>query len=202
MALRGRHEEAEREIQTALRLNPDCWEANKEAARILYRQGRLEETIDLLEKACALAESDFHSLGMLTATYLGCGNLSRVCACAERLVDLVSDVLERDPDNGAAIAFAALSHAALDRLDKARALIERAILLDPDNLYMRYNLAWPLIAFFKDYDTAIDLLGPAMAKGGGNLISLAAADPNLDPIRDDPRFREMLAAAKARVGLG
>ena len=67
---------------------------------------------------------------------------------------------------------------------------------------MRYNLAWPLIAFFKDYDTAIDLLGPAMAKGGGNLISLAAADPNLDPIRDDPRFRDMLAAAKARVGLG
>ena len=201
-ALRGGFEEAETEIQTALRLNPDCWEANKEAARILYRQGRLEEAILLLEKACQLADNDFHSLGMLTATYLGCGKFGRVRECAERLVGLVGQVLSRDPNNGAAIAFAALSHGALGHQAKARELIERAILLDPDNLYMRYNLAWPLIAFFKDKEAAIELLGPALAKGGGNLISLAAADQNLDPIRDDPRFQQMLTAAMARVKVG
>ena len=199
LALNGQRDEAEIEIQTALQLNPDCWEANKEAARILYRQGRLKEAISLLEKACQLADSDFHSLGMLTATYLGCGEMGRVRECAERLVTLVGEVLSRDPNNGAAIAFAALSHGALGEQDKARELIERAILLDPDNLYMRYNLAWPLIAFFKDKDAAIELLGPALARGGGNLISLAAVDQNLDPIRDDPRFEQMLAAAVARV---
>ena len=201
LALRGRHEEAETEIHTALKLNPDCWEANKEAARILYRQGRLEEAIQLLERACALAESDFHSLGMLTASYLGCGEMDRVRECADRLVVLVGKVLERAPDNGAAIAFAALSHGALGHADEARELIERATLLDPDNLYMRYNLAWPLIAFFDDKPAAIDLLGPALAKGGRNLISLAAADPNLNPIRDDPRFGGMLNEAKGRVGI-
>ena len=199
LALNGRREEAETEIETALRLNPDSWEANKEAARILYRQGRLKEAIQLLEKACQLADSDFHSLGMLTATYLGCGELGRVRKCAERLAGLVGQVLARDPNNGAAIAFAALSHAALGQLDEARGLIERAVLLDPDNLYMRYNLAWPLISFFKDKVAAIDQLEPVMAKGGGNLISLAAADQNLDPIRSDPRFQQMLAAAIARV---
>ena len=40
-----------------------------------------------------------------------------------------------------------------------------------------------------------------MAKGGGTLISLIAADPNIDPIRDNPRFKQMLAEAIARVGL-
>jgi adenylate cyclase len=199
-ALAGRREEAEVEIQTALRLNPDSWEANKEAARILYRQGRLKEAIRLLEKACQLADSDFHSLGMLTATYLGCGEMGRVRQCAERLVSLVGEALARDPNNGAAVAFAALSHGALGQQEKARELIERAILLDPDNLYMRYNLAWPLIAFFRDTEAAIELLGPALARGGGNLISLAAVDQNLDPIRSDPRFEQMLAAAIARVG--
>ena len=198
-ALGGQRDEAEIEIQTALRLNPDSWEANKEAARILYRQGRLKEAIRLLEKACQLAEFDFHSLGMLTATYLGCGEMGRVRECAQRLVTLVEEVLARDPNNGAAVAFAALSHGALGHQDKARELIERAILLDPDNLYMRYNLAWPLIAFFSDTEAAIELLGPALARGGGNLISLAAADQNLDPIRNDPRFRKMLAAAIRRV---
>jgi len=199
LALHGRREEAEAEIQTALRLDPECWEANKESARILYRQGRLEEAIRLLEKACALAESDFHSLGMLTASHLGRGEMTQVRACAEKLVGLVDGVLSRDPDNGAALAYSALSHAALGRLGKALELVERAILLYPDNLYMRYNLAWPMITFFKDHEAAIDLLEPAMAKGGGNLISLAAVDQNLDPIRDNPRFKQMLDAAKARV---
>ena len=202
LALRGRTDEAEAEIQIALRLNPECWEANKEAARILYRQGRLDEAIRLLEKASQLADSDFHSLGMLTASYLAKGDLGRVRNCAERMVELLEQVLERDPDNGAAIAFAALSYAAVGQLDRARHLVDRAMLIDPDNLYMRYNLAWPLIAFFKDKEAALDLLEPALARGGRNLISLAAADRNLDPLRDDPRFKEMLAAATARVEAG
>jgi adenylate cyclase len=199
LALRGRLEEADREIETALRLNPDCWEANKEAARILYRQGKLDEAIPLLQKAVELANSDFHSLGMLTASYIARGDSRPVRGCAEKLIGLIEGVLARDPDNGAALAFLALGHAALGELGRARQYIERALLLDPDNLYMRYNLAWPLLVFFKDKEAALELLDPALARAGRSLISLAAADRNLDPLRDDPRFQQMLAAAKARL---
>jgi adenylate cyclase len=199
LALRGQQDAADCEIETALRLNPDCWEANKEAARIFYRQGKLSEAIRLLEKATELADSDFHSLGMLTASYLAQGDMTRVRECAEKMVGLIDQVLARDPNNGAAMAFVALSYSALGELERAREYVERAILLDPDNLYMRYNLAWPLIAFFKDKEAALELLEPALAKAGRNLISLAAADRNLDPLRDDPRFQRMLAAANART---
>ncbi len=58
-ALRNLHDEAETEIETALRLNPECWEANKEAARIFYRRGRLDEAIQLLRKAVELADFRF-----------------------------------------------------------------------------------------------------------------------------------------------
>jgi adenylate cyclase len=201
LALRGQQAEADAEIEAALQLNPDCWEANKEAARIRYRQGKLDDTIRLLERATELAESDFHSLGMLTAAYLARGDLERVRECAEKMVPLVQPVLEHDPDNGAALAFVALSYAALGQLERAREYIDRAILLDPDNLYMRFNIAWPLIAFFNDNEAALELLEPALARAGRNLISLAVADRNLDPLRDDPRFQEMLAAAMERVGL-
>ena len=201
LALHGRIEEADTEIATALRLNPDCWEANKEAARIHYRQGRMDEAIRLLEHATELAETDFHSLGMLTACYLAKGDLDRVRDHAAKMAPLIQEGLVSDPDNCAALAFVALAFAALGDLDRARNYIERAILLDPDNLYMRYNIAWPLIAFFKDKDAALELLEPALARAGRNLVSLASADRNLDPLRGDPRFDRMLSAAVERVGL-
>jgi adenylate cyclase len=117
------------------------------------------------------------------------------------MTDLIAPVLARDPDNGAALAFVALSYAALGQLERARQYIDRALLLDPDNLYMRFNLAWPLLRFFDDKEAALDLLEPALANAGRNLVSLAVADGNLDRLRDDPRFQSMLAAAAARVGL-
>ena len=200
LALSGSDNEAEVEIETALRLNPDCWEANKEAARIYYRQGKLDEAIRLLERATELVDTDFHSLGMLTAAYLARGDLERVRNCAEKMVVLIEQVLARDPDNGAALAFIALSLAALGQMERAREFVDRALLLDPNNLYMRYNLAWPMIAFFRDKEAAIDLLEPALANAGRNLISLAEADCNLDSLRGDPRFQNMLATARERVG--
>jgi len=201
LALHGREEEAQAQIETALRLNPDCWEANKEAARIYYRQGKLDDSIRLLERSTQLADSDFHSLGMLTAAYLARGDMEQVRSCAAKMTDLIGPVLARDPDNGAALAFVALSYAALGQRERARQYIDRALLLDPDNLYMRFNLAWPLLRFFDDKEAALDLLEPALANAGRNLVSLAVADGNLDRLRDDPRFQSMLAAAAARVGL-
>lgn len=201
MALADRQEEASAEIEKALKLDPDSWEANKEAARIYYRQGKVSESIRRLERATRLADWDFHSLGMLMAGYLAQGDLERVRECARGMVLLTEEVLSNDPHNGAALAFEALSHAALDDLDRARDRIEKALLVNPDNLYMRYNLAWPLIAFFKDKEAALDVIEPALARAGRNLISLAAADRNLDALRGDPRFQGMLAAAQQRLGM-
>jgi adenylate cyclase len=198
-AMIGSPEEAGTEIDTALRLNPESWEANKEAARVLYRQGKVDQAIEHLEKATAMAETDFHSRGMLSAAYLAKGDITRAQDCARKVIEQVEGALARDPDNGAALAFGALSFAAVGQLERARDWIDRALLLDPDNLYMRYNLAWPLLAFFKDKEAALEMLEPALARAGSTLISLAEADRNLEPLREDPRFRRMMDAARARI---
>ena len=144
LAMLGRNKEAHAEIEMALQLNPDSWEVNKEAARIYYRQGRLEDATAYLEKATALAETDFHSRGMLSALYLARGDLEAARACAAKVIDQVEAALARNPDNGAALAYGVLSFAAVGDLVRAREWMDRALLLDPDNMYMRYNLAWPV----------------------------------------------------------
>ena len=201
LAMLGRKKEAHAEIEMALQLNPDSWEVNKEAARIYYRQGRLDDAIRFLEKASSLADTDFHSRGMLSALYLARGDIEAARSCAADVIQQVESALARNPDNGAALAYGVLSFAAVGNMERAREWMDRALLLDPENMYMRYNLAWPVLAFFDDRDLALELLEPAFAKGGRTLVSLAAADRNLDSLRDDLRFQSMIEDAKRRVGI-
>ena len=202
LAMAGDYPSASTELQAALELNPESWEVNKEAARIYYRQGDVSKAIVLLEKATELADGDFHSWGMLSAACFANGDVERGTECARKVLEHVEGVLARDPDNGAALAFGALSLTAVGERERARAWIDRALLLDPDNLYMRYNMAWPFLAFFGDKEAALELLGPALTRAGATLISLAAADRNLDPLREDPRFQAMLDAAQKRIAAG
>jgi adenylate cyclase len=201
LAEQGRHDEANAELAIALELNPDSWEVNKEAARLFYRQRRLEDAAQHLEKATQVMESDYHGLGMLFAYYYSHGDVEAARRTAGRAVEQIEKVLASNPDNGAALAFGAMCLATLGNVDRARDWIERSLLVDPENLQMHYNLAWGLNKVFDDQEAAIEMLRPVMANAGANIIRLAANDPNLDNLRDDPRFDTMMQAAKERVGL-
>ncbi len=70
----GRAEEAEKQIRTALELDPDSWEVNREAARMLFRHGHIREAIPHFEKASKLMDMDFNSSAMLVTCYNSIGD--------------------------------------------------------------------------------------------------------------------------------
>lgn len=191
--------EAESELSKALELGPDSWEVNREAARIAYGQRKIDEAIHHYEKAVSLSDSDYHSWAMLLTLYQAQDDRQAVLRCGRMMLQQTEKVLAEDPSNGAALGIAAGGHAVLGDRDRAMETIERALLIDPDNLNMRYNFACVLSVHLHETEAAMDLLAPILAQTGQSLLNIARVDPDLDPLRGEARFQRMLDEAAQRV---
>jgi adenylate cyclase len=64
---------------------------------------------------------------------------------------------------------------------------------------MRYNFACTLAAYLKNADAALDMLGPVLEKMAAGYLSHVKVDPDLDSLRNHPRYKAMIAAAEARL---
>ncbi|PYM07571.1 MAG: adenylate/guanylate cyclase domain-containing protein [Verrucomicrobia bacterium] len=196
-----RHDEASREIEIALRLDPESQQVNKCAGVLRFRQQRLKESIRYFEKAVALEEGDFGSAGMLITCYTAIGNREAARRAAEITLARAEKVLAHDPNNGSAMGHGSDALAVLGKGERAKEWMGRALLIDPENLSMRYNFVCALANHLKDTEAALEMLGPAFEKMGTGLINHAKIDPDLDPLREHPRFKAMLAAAERRAEL-
>src|SRR5690348_6519657 len=193
--------EADAEMEAALSLDPESWEVNKEAARVAMRQRRFAEAAKYLEKAVSLMESDVHAWARLVTLHHALGNHAAKKVAAEATIANAEQLLAHDPSNGSVMSFGAGSYAALGQEDRAREWMDRALLVDPDNLGMRYNFACALSAFLGDKEGALRHLERSLATAGAFHLNLIEADPDLDPLRDDPRFNAVLAPVRKRLGI-
>ena len=195
----GRRDEALREIEVALRLDPESYEVNVAAASWNLAMRRFREAIPFYEKAAGAMETDFTAAGMIISCYQALGDAEGSRRAAQRLLARTEKIVALEPDNGSAMSYLVTALAQLGQTERAKEWIERATLLDPDNLNMRYNFACTLVAYFHEFEAALDLLGPTIEKIRMDALRWMKTDPDLDLIRDHPRFEAMLAAAEARL---
>jgi len=195
----GHAEEAAAEIALALRLDPEAWEVNRQAALLSFRQHRLEDAARYFEKAMALADTDFNSPAMLKTCHSALGNAEEARRAAKITVERTERVITQDRSNGAALAHGVNALAVLGQAERAREWIARGLLVDPDNMNMRYNFVCALAAYLKDSDGALDMLETVLEKIAPGLFNHAKADPDLDSLRAHPRFKAMLDAAGSRL---
>jgi adenylate cyclase len=198
---KGCYAEALAEIEAALRLDPESWEVNKEAARLYMLHRRVEDAKRHYEKAVEVMESDFHAWALLLTCNGSLDDREGARRAAEMMVSQSEKAVAQDPSNVAAIGIAAGGLAALGQRERALERIERAMLIDPDNLNMRYNFACILAVQLKDADGALDMLQRTLTRCAVAQVRIAESDPDFDNIRDHPRFRKLMADAKKRLGI-
>jgi adenylate cyclase len=194
-----RVDEANVEIATALRLDPESWVVNTESAMLSFRQHRLQEAARYYEKATALMETDFGSPGMLVTVYTALGDLRAARRAAEIALRRTEKAIAQDRSNGNAMSFGVNALAVLGKSERAKEWINLALLLDPNNLNMRYNFACALASQLKDIDAALDMLVVFFEKAARGVLNHTMVDPDLEILRDHSRFKAMFTAAEARL---
>ena len=199
LAKQGRPEEALAELQTALRLDPDSWEANKQAGLISFREHRLEDAIRYYRKTTSLMETDFASPMMLITCFAALSDRDEAMGAARTTLTRAEKAVEEDQSNGSAMDTGCVALAFLGKVEQARDWARRALLIDPHNMVMRYNLACALSAHLADVEGAVEILEPFFATADEFWLSQAKVDPDFDALRDDERFKSMIEITRTRL---
>lgn len=201
IAEEGDYDRAEAEIRRALELDPNSWEANREAARLLMQHRRVAEAMKHYMHAASLDENDFHSCMMLLTCAQAEGLSEKKPEIAKQMLERSERVLSQDSLNASALGVSAAALTILGDLDRAKQRIQRAMMVDPENINMPYNFACMLATWVGDIEGALDMLEPMMPRQSRSLTLTMLADPDMDPLRDHPRFKRMVADAMERTGL-
>jgi len=186
----GRMKEAVERFKAALRLDPQLYEARYFYGRALFQLGLFAQAAEMFEEAARIRD-DPQARFFAAQAYQALGNTSEADAAYRRAFDVASRHLALNPDDSRAATMAAVSACRIGRKDEGMAWARRAVEADPDDAGVRYNVAC-LYSLEGETDAAITALEDAFAVGFANRDWIER-DPDLDPLRADPRFRALLA---------
>jgi adenylate cyclase len=187
------------EVAIALELDPESYEVNRSAGRLSYQLKRHKDAVRFFEKTTALIETDIYSPSMLISSYGALEDAAGKQRAAQVTLERTERILAHDPNNVVVMGDSAYALAALGEGERAKARMNRALLIDPVNFNMRYNFVCALSEHLKDKEAALEMLGPVFETITEGFLPYAKVDPDLDLLRDDPRFKAMVAAAEARL---
>jgi adenylate cyclase len=119
LQMRGAMDEADAEAETAMKLDPECYEANRTAGRLAYQLHRFENAARFYDKAVNLMDSDVNSAMMLASSYRAMSDMAGMRRGAEIAFRRAEAVLARDQNNSGVIAYSANALGALGEGDRA-----------------------------------------------------------------------------------
>ncbi|HEY2358584.1 MAG TPA: TIR domain-containing protein [Phenylobacterium sp.] len=195
-----RFDDGNAEIGLALRLDPTSYDVNLNAGYVNFRQKRLAEAARYFEAAAALMDTSFSAPAMMTTCLVAIGDDRGAERAARMTLERAERAVAQDQSNGQAMGFVAGAMATLGDEARTREWIARALRIDPDNRSMRYNLACALALNLGDSEGAIDLLTPYFPSVTRSELNHIAIDPDMERLRDHPRFKALIAEAEARLG--
>jgi adenylate cyclase len=172
---------------------------NKDAGSVFVWQQDFARAIQYYEKSVAIFPEDLHSWDILLMSYRALGNDAAELQAARRMLTIAEEIVEREPQNHYAFGRGANALVVLGDLWRAKEWVDRALLIAPDNIDIRYNFACSLFGNSETFELGLDELEYVLARSTGSIIRRIDIDADLDPVREHPRFKKLLEAAEERI---
>ncbi|MEY2853193.1 MAG: hypothetical protein RL030_325 [Pseudomonadota bacterium] len=195
---KGRFEEGLAACAQARKLDPTTYVGNRIAGLCCLGLRRYDDAIGYFEFAAAAMESEFTSSAFISQCYKSKGDLVRMRDAALRAMDRIEKLVVADPGHSRALGMGVAMLADLGENERAREWATRARLVDPEAVNLQYNLACAMSAL-QEADLAMEALDGISMKLSPGMVTWLEADTDLDPIREDPRFKAMMEGVKARL---
>lgn len=193
----GRFEEAIAAHQESLRLEPDSFDVRHNFGLTCMEAGRYTETIEHLERAAELLESDHTSLNLVALSHLALGHRDLYAATTRRALERIEAEIRARPDNANALVHGALALARLGENDRAREWVTRALIIEPDDPMDQYNAAcaWSQMG---EPQQALGILESCLPRMPAEFVVWLRQDVDLKSLHGDARFERLVAECERR----
>ena len=191
LSLIDRPEEAVQALETAIGLDPQLFDPYYFYGRNAVAHGDYAKAAEMFEAAAAVSPEDYQAILLLPQVYRSLGRPRDEEEAFRRGLERVNQRLELNPDDARALYLGAGAHLTVGDRERAMDWTARAAALRPDDQTTLYNCAC-LYSRASEPDRALDCLERALVTGHG-FTDWIEHDSDLDPLRELPRFRELLA---------
>ena len=191
LSLSGQYEAAVDEFTAAIRINPNLFEAYYYFARASFANGETARSVELFSKAAEVRREDYQSPILLAQSLRMLGKLSEALEADREGLRRAEHALALNPNDPRALSLGA--QALFQDGQKTRALEwrRRAVELYPEDVATLICAAC-LSSRLGRKDEALDFLERVLARGWGKRAWIEH-DPDYDILRDEPRFKNLLA---------
>jgi TolB-like protein/Flp pilus assembly protein TadD len=192
LALEGRASEATAAFETALRFDPDLFEAHYFYARHRFSLGDFEGAAVHYQGAMRARDDDFQAPLHLAQTYDDLGRPEEAAVARTHGIGRAEQYARLHPDDVRPVYLLARAWAAAGETDRARRTAERALAARPADAMTLYNVGC-VYALLGLFDESLMHLEKA-AQAGITQTAWYTHDSYLNRLRSDPRFQAILSA--------
>jgi len=188
----GDYQAAAAKFEQALALDPQNYESLYLYGRARYAEGKMEHAVELWKRAHEAQPDEFQSLALSAGILKTIGREEEDQAASKRALQLIERRLELKPDDLRALSLGPGVLIDLGRTEEALSMAERAVKLAPTDSSVLHN-AVCAYAHAGEVDKAIEMMERRLQASGYFYRDWVEHDPDFDSIRDDPRFKALIA---------